>query len=222
MRKVGKWASASMLSWAVCLGAGIIWAAATPRSDSDWFGGRVLVPVAIAFVAGTVVSTALATISLFKSERGVGWAWLLATPPLLLFLALGAWYVSAQQQEKLNRQAAAAANAYLEQIVADPQIVLAQHWADTHDARLNVLLASLSSNNRVPYTEAQLRQLYDEAPVLRPYVFQHPAASAQFIREHFDEAFELARTTSSSMLDSMRANPNFPEDLRRRLPQDRQ
>jgi hypothetical protein len=208
----GKWWSATLVSLmvlaAVCL---LILVMAHDRLTAVvWIG--------LCSLAGAPMCIVFATISFVKREKHSLWTSIIALP----CLALLAWELFAVAKGQFQRQQSAnnfeLYSAYLDQLKADPEIGLREHWATTLNAAQSEAFHEAVSERYVQFSASQVEHIYaEEMPMYREEVFRQAACTPEFISAHFQEAFDLARKNSVNMLENIDDNPHTPLQLVQRV-----
>ena len=207
----GGWWLVSLLSFVICIGIGGV--IALTRQSSDWFGVILVMSIGGGILLGAFFCLAFALVSLVKNEKKCIWAMLLAVPSLALLLSLLGLALESGIKELEFKMERSNHAKYLEQIRNDPEIALKERWHQSQDkARYGIFMNSFG-DPKIHYTESMLQRIYDEAPVLRDYIFINSACSPEFLSAHFQEAFNRCQKKSYVMLANIVANPNTPIEL---------
>lgn len=99
----------------------------------------------------------------------------------------------------------------------NPQVIFDEGWhTSKRYTHTRAIIASLGDPD-VPFTEDMIRRLLDEAPVYKRYAFQHPCCSSDFLANHFDEAYEMAKGVDHRMLAAIVSHRNTPIEFVRRI-----
>ncbi len=215
----GGWWLASILSLVVFAAIGGASLYAIPRNESDWFGARYLVAVGLSLTAGAVASVVCAGVSLQHRERYALWSMLLALPSLAMLILVAAYTIPLPPlAAPPPGESLGSVMDFVNKLEKDPDLGLRERWYDSRwndsssDLKKRAFLAS-TENGLTPYTSAQLERIYEVAPENRKMLFQHPGCSPEFLRMHFDEAWQLSVSGQHDMLDNMVWNPNLPLPL---------
>jgi hypothetical protein len=211
--KDAKWWKASVVSLIGSICIGIIIAFILPRHGSDPLGIGFLVVIGIWILVGSLLCVIFASVSLLKKEKKSLWARAVAFPSFLILIFCFSVVIDNYVEHKQHETWTTNFKKYTQQIIANPEIVLIEHWDRSSDATKQTALRESFREPSVKYNLYQLKKMYDEAPNMRDYLFLHPACSKEFIEEHFDEAIKRCEQINYSMLGSMMQNPNTPIEL---------
>ena len=158
------------------------------------------------FFTGAFLCVIFAIISFARNETHRVWA---VIPALGLLL----WGLSKVAQQWQSAHDFKVYSAYIEQLKADPEIALREHWPSN---RATVQSRAFFDAVWAPYVEfsaSQVERIYVEMPPFREVVFKQAACTPQFLSAHFQEAFDLARKNSDRMLTNIVHHPNTPIEL---------
>ncbi|QWV94299.1 hypothetical protein KP004_03695 [Geomonas oryzisoli] len=194
-------------------GIGFLTCFLLPRSESDWFGIRYLLVIGGAGLVGCLLCVIFAIISLNRREKRSLWAVGAAFPSSLILMVCFTFAMNQHAKQENYQNWATSYKNYKQEIIANPEIVLSEHWATTADATKETAFRESFGDPAVYYDLRLLKRIYNEVPRMREYVFLHPACDREFIEEHFDEAFKRAEKVNYTMLASMMKNPNTPIEL---------
>ncbi len=162
------------------------------------------------FFTGASLCVIFAIISFARNETHRVWA---AIPALVMVF----WGLSKLTQQWQSARDFKSYRAYIEQLKADPEIALREHWPSN---RATVQSRAFFDAVWAPYVEfsaSQVERIYAEMPEFREVVFNQVSCTPGFIRAHFDEAPDLARKKSPHMLEKIVHNRNTPIELLQRV-----
>ena len=229
----GKWWVAALVSLVGCTGLGALFGI----TKHDGLAAFILTVYGL--IIGASLCVIFAIISFAKNEMHRIWAII----PALLCVGLLVWGLSAVAQKRYGdsefvqsrgsfsiidwlkwkyhqwdeAQRFKVYRACLEQLKADPEIALREHWPAT---RTTVQSEALFDAIWAPYVEfsaSQVERIYAAMPPFREVVFKQAACTPQFLSAHFQEAFDLAQKGSDHMLMNIVHHPNTPIKLVQRV-----
>lgn len=216
----GHWWIAAILSFVISVTACVLFMVTRPVPSPPY--GLVpdltdLFYALIGLSVGALMCVGWAIVSFVRRERHRMWAILPALPSAVLLL----WELSvlAQKQYERSRDTAEfkAYNSYLDQLKADPEIALREHWPSNRATVQSRAFFDAVWAPYVVFSASQVERIYAEMPEFREVVFNQVSCTPEFIRAHFEEAFDLARKKSPGMLEKMIRNRNTPIELLQRV-----
>jgi len=138
---------------------------------------------------------------------------LTATPCVVLLVWILSLIVQGKLEERKREEISRQRAAIYEQLKADPELGLREHWGEMNDQIRGQLIIDSLSDPRVHYSMSQLQRLYDDYPRLRPAILALPACSPEFLLAHFQQACAESSKYPYPMLDAIIRNPNTPLEL---------
>ena len=206
----GKWWNATLVSLMVTISVCLLITIVVPDVSWNIFGTEVI----FLFVAAPVCIV-LATISFVKREKQSVWTSIVALPCLALLALMLVSAIGRLGQQWLS---AHDEKASLDQIKADPEIALREHWFTTNNLEKEHaffdVLANHSGEPEVQFSASQVERIYAEMPPEhRDMLFKQAACTPEFISAHFQEAFDLASKNLPDMLVNILQHPHTPLQL---------
>ena len=200
----GQWWIAALVSLVVFTSLGFV----IGVTQRDGLAAYVL--TLYGFFTGAILCVIFAIISFARNETHRVWA---VIPALGLVL----WGLSKLAQQWQSAHDFKVYSACIEQLKADPEIALREHWPSD---RTTMQSSALFDSIWIPYVEfsaSQVERIYAEMPPFREVVFNQASCTPEFISAHFQEALEQAQKNSDSMLMGIIHNPNTPISLVQRV-----
>jgi len=162
---------------------------------------------------GMVLCIACATISFTTKEAGRFWAAFVAVPCLFLLAWAGVLFgenrIEAWKQERVVRER----QALVRDLEADPQRGLRERWFASADPMKAQVFSSSLQDPGVHYNGAQLQQICDAVPTLRPQVLWQRTCTAEILTASLPAALAEATPYSFPMLQAILQHRNTPVSL---------
>jgi hypothetical protein len=216
-----KWWKGAIYSPLVCPFFGLLYAICDPQTEGTWsiVNDASKNPIWIFFCMvvglflGAVASCICSIISALKGEVNFSSSLKASVPSVLLLAVVAVPFVSIGRTQQPMKYGNVVYDRYEGELQADPTIAMRERWFEAKDERYYAFRSSFGDPT-IHYTEDMLKQIYDQAPTMRDYIFLSPACSREFLVAHYSEAYDRsAKQGSDTMLESIVSNANTPIEL---------